>query len=159
MLCNWLNNNLAWLTLTWPWFMTALWKWCGWPWILTAFWGWMWLTLTWPWQHYEGDVADLDLTLTALWGRCGWPWLDLDSIMRAMWLTLTWPCILTALWGRCGWPWLDLAFWQHYEGDVADLDLTFSCDEDVMGKLMTHELVPGGRVISVVNHNRWVTLS
>ena len=42
---------------------------------------------------------------------------------------------------------------QHYE-DVADLDLTFSYDEDVMGKLVTHELTPGGRAIPVTNENK-----
>ena len=44
--------------------------------------------------------------------------------------------------------------WQHYEGDVADLELTFSCDEDCMGKVETHELVTGGRAIPVVNENK-----
>jgi len=45
---------------------------------------------------------------------------------------------------------------QHYDGDVADLDLTFSYDEDTMGKIVTHELVPGGRAIAVTNENRLV---
>ena len=45
---------------------------------------------------------------------------------------------------------------QHYEGDVADLDLTFSYDEDTMGKIMTHELVPGGRAVTVTNDNKYV---
>ena len=43
---------------------------------------------------------------------------------------------------------------QHYEGDIIDLDLTFSYDEDVMGKLITHELIPGGRAIPVTNDNK-----
>jgi ubiquitin-protein ligase E3 B len=43
---------------------------------------------------------------------------------------------------------------QHYEGEVSDLELTFSCDEDFMGKLVTHELVPGGRAVSVGNENK-----
>ncbi|XP_064612255.1 ubiquitin-protein ligase E3B-like [Liolophura sinensis] len=47
-----------------------------------------------------------------------------------------------------------LTYIKHYEGDVSDLDLTFSCDEDFLGKLMTHELVPGGRAVPVTNDNR-----
>uniref|UniRef100_A0A8W8JWC1 Ubiquitin-protein ligase E3B n=1 Tax=Magallana gigas TaxID=29159 RepID=A0A8W8JWC1_MAGGI len=43
---------------------------------------------------------------------------------------------------------------QHYEGDVGDLDLTFSCDEDCMGRLETHELVPGGKAMPVTNENK-----
>jgi ubiquitin-protein ligase E3 B len=37
---------------------------------------------------------------------------------------------------------------------VADLDLTFSVDEDVMGKVVSHELFPGGRLTAVTNENR-----
>lgn len=47
-----------------------------------------------------------------------------------------------------------LTFIKHYQGDVADLDLTFSVDEDVMGRLVTHELVDGGRVRTVTNENK-----
>ncbi|KAL1483940.1 hypothetical protein MTO96_032867, partial [Rhipicephalus appendiculatus] len=43
---------------------------------------------------------------------------------------------------------------KHYEGDVQDLDLTFSLNEDCMGKLVTHELVPGGKAIPVTNENK-----
>lgn len=46
---------------------------------------------------------------------------------------------------------------QHYEGDVQDLDLTFSLNEDCMGKLVTHELVPGGKAVPVTNVNKRVT--
>jgi len=49
-------------------------------------------------------------------------------------------------------------FVQHYEGDVADLDLTFSYDEDTMGKIMTHELVPGGKAVAVTNDNKYVSM-
>ncbi|CAH1155824.1 unnamed protein product [Phaedon cochleariae] len=47
-----------------------------------------------------------------------------------------------------------LSYVKHYEGDVADLDLTFSVDEDSMGKIVTHELVPGGRAVQVTNENK-----
>ncbi|GAB0093851.1 ubiquitin-protein ligase E3B [Sergentomyia squamirostris] len=47
-----------------------------------------------------------------------------------------------------------LTFIKHYQGDVSDLDLTFSVDEDVMGKIVTHELHPGGRIRPVNNDNR-----
>lgn len=41
------------------------------------------------------------------------------------------------------------------QGDVADLDLTFSVDEDQMGKIVTHELHPGGRGRPVTNDNKY----
>lgn len=47
-----------------------------------------------------------------------------------------------------------LTFIKHYQGDVQDLDLTFSVDEDCLGQLVTHELVPGGKAIPVTNENK-----
>ncbi|KAJ8917808.1 hypothetical protein NQ315_010714 [Exocentrus adspersus] len=47
-----------------------------------------------------------------------------------------------------------LSYVKHYEGDVSDLDLTFSVDEDNMGKLVTYELVPGGKAVQVTNENK-----
>lgn len=47
-----------------------------------------------------------------------------------------------------------LTFIKHYKQDVADLNLTFSVDQDVMGKIVTHELFPGGRVKPVTDHNK-----
>lgn len=47
-------------------------------------------------------------------------------------------------------------FLQHYEGDVSDLDLTFSYDEDYLGEIITHELRPGGKSIPVTNDNKIV---
>jgi ubiquitin-protein ligase E3 B len=49
-----------------------------------------------------------------------------------------------------------LTYIKHYEGDVADLELTFSIDQDYLGKLQTFELVPGGRAIPVTNDNKLV---
>ena len=43
---------------------------------------------------------------------------------------------------------------QHYDEDVGDLDLTFSTDEDVMGKVITHELIPGGKALPVTDENK-----
>lgn len=45
------------------------------------------------------------------------------------------------------------------KGDVSDLDLTFSVDEDLMGRIITHELVPGGRLQPVTNENRLAILN
>jgi ubiquitin-protein ligase E3 B len=45
-------------------------------------------------------------------------------------------------------------FLQHFEGDVDDLGLTFSLDEDIMGRVETHELVPGGKAIPVTDENK-----
>lgn len=47
-----------------------------------------------------------------------------------------------------------LTYIKHYDGDVQNLDLTFSLDEDCMGQLVTYELIPGGKAISVTNENR-----
>eukprot|EP00795_Rhopilema_esculentum_P015545 gene15545-6809_t len=47
-----------------------------------------------------------------------------------------------------------LCFIKNYDGDVSDLELTFSFDEDVLGKVVTHDLKPGGRVINVTNINK-----
>ncbi|CAH1986182.1 unnamed protein product [Acanthoscelides obtectus] len=47
-----------------------------------------------------------------------------------------------------------LSYVKHYEGDVSDLDLTFSVDEDNLGKIVTHELIPGGKAIQVTNENK-----
>ncbi|RCN36757.1 HECT-domain protein [Ancylostoma caninum] len=48
----------------------------------------------------------------------------------------------------------NLTFVKKYDGDVSDLSLTFSIDEDFMGKISTVDLVPGGRTIQVTNENK-----
>ena len=48
----------------------------------------------------------------------------------------------------------NLTYVKHYDGDVEDLGLTFSFDQDFLGKVVTHELVTGGRAINVTNNNR-----
>ncbi|XP_055912122.1 ubiquitin-protein ligase E3B [Eupeodes corollae] len=47
-----------------------------------------------------------------------------------------------------------LTFIKHYKQDVSDLNLTFSVDQDVMGKIVTHELHPGGKGRGVTDHNK-----
>ncbi|XP_059171742.1 ubiquitin-protein ligase E3B-like [Physella acuta] len=47
-----------------------------------------------------------------------------------------------------------LSYIKHYDGDVSSLELTFSCDEDILGRIVTHELVPGGKAIQVTNENK-----
>ena len=47
-----------------------------------------------------------------------------------------------------------LTYVKRYEGDVSDLSLTFSVDDDFMGRLITHELRPGGKAIPVTNDNK-----
>lgn len=47
-----------------------------------------------------------------------------------------------------------LSYIKHYEGDVSHLDLTFSVDEDNMGKIVTYELIPGGKAVQVTNENK-----
>ncbi|KAK5986977.1 OXidative stress Induced, partial [Trichostrongylus colubriformis] len=48
----------------------------------------------------------------------------------------------------------NLTFVKKYDGDVSDLSLTFSIDEDFMGKINTVDLIPGGRTIQVTNENK-----
>ncbi|XP_060602901.1 ubiquitin-protein ligase E3B-like [Ruditapes philippinarum] len=48
----------------------------------------------------------------------------------------------------------NLTYIKHFDDDVSDLDLTFCYDEDIMGRLETHELVPGGKAVAVTNDNR-----
>ncbi|CAL8262973.1 unnamed protein product [Boreogadus saida] len=43
---------------------------------------------------------------------------------------------------------------KRYDGDVGDLGLTLSYDEDVMGQLVCHELIPGGKTMAVINENK-----
>ncbi|VDK24989.1 unnamed protein product [Anisakis simplex] len=49
-----------------------------------------------------------------------------------------------------------LTYIKHYSdsGDVADLSLTFSIDEDRLGQVHSVDLVPGGRTIQVNNENK-----
>lgn len=47
-----------------------------------------------------------------------------------------------------------LTYIKHYEGDVSELDLTFSIDQDFMGKIQTYELELGGKSIPVTRESR-----
>ncbi|XP_075875659.1 ubiquitin-protein ligase E3B [Nelusetta ayraudi] len=57
-------------------------------------------------------------------------------------------------------PSLDSEFYKNltsikrYDGDVGDLGLTLSYDEDVMGQIVCHELIPGGKTMPVTNENK-----
>ena len=48
----------------------------------------------------------------------------------------------------------NLTYIKYYEGDASDLGLTFTQDQDVMGQIVTHELIHGGRGIMVTNDNK-----
>jgi hypothetical protein len=43
---------------------------------------------------------------------------------------------------------------QHYEGDVVDLGLFFSVENNELGEMAETELIPGGRDIPVTNENK-----
>lgn len=47
-----------------------------------------------------------------------------------------------------------LTYIKHYEGDVSELNLTFSIDQDFMGRIETIDLEPGGKSIPVTRENR-----
>nr|XP_040051528.1 ubiquitin-protein ligase E3B [Gasterosteus aculeatus aculeatus] len=57
-------------------------------------------------------------------------------------------------------PSLDSEFYKNltsikrYDGDIGDLGLSLSYDEDVMGQLVCHELIPGGKTMPVTNENK-----
>ncbi|CAL8096106.1 unnamed protein product [Calicophoron daubneyi] len=44
-----------------------------------------------------------------------------------------------------------LSYIKHYDGDVADLEFTYSYAEDCLGQMVVHDLCPGGRYITVTN--------
>uniref|UniRef100_H2Z543 HECT-type E3 ubiquitin transferase n=1 Tax=Ciona savignyi TaxID=51511 RepID=H2Z543_CIOSA len=48
----------------------------------------------------------------------------------------------------------NLTWIKRYEGDISDLDLTFTYEEDIMGSVHSHELIPGGAATPVTNENR-----
>lgn len=48
----------------------------------------------------------------------------------------------------------NLTWMKRYDGDISDLDLTFTYEEDVLGHLESRELEPGGNSIPVTNENR-----
>lgn len=48
----------------------------------------------------------------------------------------------------------NLTYVKHYEGNVEDLGLTFSYDEERMGEVVTHDLRPAGKLLPVTNDNR-----
>ncbi|XP_076627960.1 ubiquitin-protein ligase E3B isoform X2 [Colletes latitarsis] len=90
---------------------------------------------------YEGIVVDVPFAsffVSQFSGQTGgalYSWLDeLASLDRDLYRSLT--------------------LVKHYKGDVRQLELTFSLDEDVLGKLVTHELVPGGRAVPVTNEKK-----
>lgn len=47
-----------------------------------------------------------------------------------------------------------LTYIKHHQGDISSLELTFSVDEDRLGDIVTHELVPGGKAIPLTNENK-----
>jgi len=49
-----------------------------------------------------------------------------------------------------------LFFVKHYDGDVSSLALTYSIDEDVLGELMTYDIIPCGRHVNVTNDDKYV---
>lgn len=43
---------------------------------------------------------------------------------------------------------------KNYDGDVADLGLTFTVEDNFLGTSTSHPLVPGGDSMPVTNDNR-----
>ncbi|XP_028410383.1 ubiquitin-protein ligase E3B-like [Dendronephthya gigantea] len=48
----------------------------------------------------------------------------------------------------------NLNYVKNYDGDLTDLGLTFSFDEEFLGKIITHDLKPGGRTMDVTDKNK-----
>lgn len=78
--------------------------------------------------------------------------LDRDLYKSLTYIKVSWHCQLLCVFdeGKECLP-ISLSIAQHYEGDVSDLELTFSYDEDCLGQIVVHDLVPGGRYITVNN--------
>uniref|UniRef100_A0A1I7X268 HECT-type E3 ubiquitin transferase n=1 Tax=Heterorhabditis bacteriophora TaxID=37862 RepID=A0A1I7X268_HETBA len=83
---------------------------------------------------YEGIVVDVQLAPVLLAAVLGGRRLCLSQLDPELYRNLT--------------------FVKRYDGDTGDLSLTFSIDEDFMGKINTVDLVPGGRTIQVTNENK-----
>lgn len=45
---------------------------------------------------------------------------------------------------------------KHYDGDVSALTLTYSIDEEVLGEMVTYDIIPCGRHINVTNDDKYV---
>lgn len=46
---------------------------------------------------------------------------------------------------------------QHYTGDVTELGLSYSIDEDVLGEIVTSDIIPCGRHVNVTNEDKFVS--
>ncbi len=47
-----------------------------------------------------------------------------------------------------------LTYAKHCDGDVGDLQMTFSYGEDHLGHIVKHDLIPGGRADAVTTENK-----
>ncbi|CAH2240226.1 jg1784 [Pararge aegeria aegeria] len=90
---------------------------------------------------YEGIVVDVPFAsffLSQVLGQTQqalYSWIDeLPSLDRDLYRSLT--------------------YIKHFQGDISTLELTFSVDEERLGEIVTHELVPGGKAIPVTNENK-----
>ncbi|GBP60512.1 Ubiquitin-protein ligase E3B [Eumeta japonica] len=93
---------------------------------------------------YEGIVVDVPFAsffLSQVLGQTQqalYSWIDeLPSLDRDLYRSLT--------------------YIKHFQGDISSLELTFSVDEERLGEIVTHELVPGGKAIPVTNENKMHT--
>lgn len=89
---------------------------------------------------YEGIVVDVPFALFFLSRVIGQPQNSLYSPLDEL------PSLDPDLYKS-------LTYIKHYDGDVSELNLTFSIDQDFMGKLETHDLEPGGKSIPVTREN------
>lgn len=53
----------------------------------------------------------------------------------------------------------NLLFLKSYKGNISDLSLTFSVNEDVFGKTMEYNLIPNGKKVEVTNENLLLYIS
>ncbi|XP_048479517.1 ubiquitin-protein ligase E3B isoform X3 [Plutella xylostella] len=90
---------------------------------------------------YEGIVVDVPFAsffLSQVLGQTQqalYSWIDeLPSLDRDLYRSLT--------------------YIKHFQGDISSLELTFTVDEERLGAIVTHELVPGGKAIPVTNENK-----
>ncbi|CAG9114782.1 unnamed protein product [Plutella xylostella] len=85
-----------------------------------------------------GTVVDASFFLSQVLGQTQqalYSWIDeLPSLDRDLYRSLT--------------------YIKHFQGDISSLELTFTVDEERLGAIVTHELVPGGKAIPVTNENK-----
>ncbi|CAK8692376.1 unnamed protein product [Clavelina lepadiformis] len=114
-----------------------------------------------PLSHLQDDHLDLFAFIGRMLGKAVYEGIVLDIPFANFFLRNLLSQQHTKLYSPIDeLPSLDSEFYKNltwikrYEGDISDLGLSFTYEEDAMGKVESHDLVPGGSAIAVTNENR-----